>query len=70
MISLRAPDGFFDSACKINVVILDQYHIIQADAMILPAPRRTASLSTVRRPGAVLRVSKITARVPVTASTN
>jgi DNA-directed RNA polymerase specialized sigma24 family protein len=35
-----------------------------------PPPRRTASLSIARQPGAVLRVSRMTARVPATASTN
>src|SRR6185436_5134963 len=35
-----------------------------------PPPSRTASLSVVRRPGAVLRVSRMTAFVDETASTN
>ena len=36
---------------------------------LVPPPQRTAHFSAARRPGVVLRVSRMTARVPATAST-
>ena len=50
-------------------------HIAENSCRLYPSqlnapPRRTANLSSSRRPGTVLRVSRITACVPLTAPTN
>lgn len=52
-----------------NVVILNHRHIVEAKAMILPAAQPHRPLIQKAQAGYVLRVSRITARVPATAST-
>ncbi len=51
------------------MIIFDQHCIVQAEAMIASASAATAYLSSARRPGVVLRVSAMLARVPATRST-
>ena len=70
--ALRAVDGGLQRG-RLRVgeqmVVLDHHHVVEAHAVIVPAAGATAAFSSARRPGVVLRVSRIRAGVPATAST-
>ncbi len=62
-------DRLGDAAGGGDVVLLDQEGVVEADAVVGAAARRDRGLLQRRRPGVVLRVSRILAPVPATAST-
>ena len=59
-----------DATSGFDMVIFDQYTITEVVTVICPPPSRTASFSKLRRPGVVLRVSRIRASVPSSARTH
>ena len=65
----RAPRGLAHSAGERGVVLLDQDRVVAGRCGgSSPPPARTASFSSARSPGVVLRVSRMRTPVPSTAS--
>ena len=52
-----------------DVVVLDEGGVIQPDSLVVAPPQRTADFSKARKPGLVLRVSRMRRRAPSTSST-
>ncbi len=66
----RPGDRTRDRAGRDDVVLLDQDPVVEARCGdCAPPPQRTAYFCAVRRPGSVLRVSRMRQLVPATAST-
>ena len=58
-----------DGADRRDVVVLDQRHVERPDAVVAAAAQPHRPLVQQAQPRTVLRVSRITARAPATAST-
>ena len=68
-IAFRPPQCLRHTAGDGDMIVLDQHGIVEAEAMIVPPPARTAYFSIARKPGVVLRVQTICALWRATAAT-
>ena len=64
------PERLHHATGRDDVVVLDERGVRQRHAVVVPPPQRTAYFCSARSPGTVLRVSRMRAPVPSTASTH